>query len=99
MANAEIDSIFPNIKRAIVTITTKDGRQYKKQEDFAKGQPERPLSEEELLAKFHANAHGVLRKRRREGLIQATFTIDRYRNVSKYVPLLVGEKTPRSVME
>jgi len=29
--------------------------EYKKQEDFAKGEPERPLSEEELISKFTAN--------------------------------------------
>jgi len=91
-ANPEIDSIFPNVKRAIVTITTKDGRVFRKQEDFAKGQPERPLSEQELLAKFHANAQGALSKRQRERLVQATLTLDQYKNIDKYIPLLVSKK-------
>jgi len=89
IANPEIDSIFPSIKRAIVTISTYDGRTFKKQEDFAKGQPERPLSEKELLAKFHANAQ-VLSERQRERLIQATFAIEKYRNLRKFIPLLIG---------
>jgi len=89
VANAEIDSIFPNVKRAIVTITTKDGRTFKKQEDYAKGQPERPLSEGELLAKFHANAQEALSKRQRERLVQATLGIDKYDNVRRYIPLLI----------
>ena len=93
VANPEIDSIFPNVKRAIVTITTKDGRAFKKQEDFARGQPERPLSGQELIAKFHANAQAALSKRQREKLVQATLNIDRYDNVRKYVPLLISEKT------
>jgi len=88
-ANPEIDAIFPNVKRAIVTITTEDGRTFKKQEDSARGEPNRPLSEEELIAKFHANAQVALSKRQREELIQATLTIDHCKNVRKYVPLLV----------
>jgi len=88
-ANREIDSIFPRVKRAIVTITTKDGRTFMKQEDFAKGQPERPLSENELIAKFHANAGVALSERQNQKLIHATLTIDQYDNVRKFVPLLV----------
>jgi 2-methylcitrate dehydratase len=87
-ASPEIDAIFPNVKRAVVTITTRDGRTFKKQEDFAKGEPERPLSEQEVIAKFHANAEVALGKRQREELIQATLGIDRYNNVRKYLPLL-----------
>jgi len=97
IANPEIDAIFPNVKRAIVTITTKDGRTFKKQEDFARGEPERPLSEQELIAKFHANAQVALSKRQRGELIQATLTIDQYNDVRKYVSLLVRAATPRSI--
>jgi 2-methylcitrate dehydratase len=97
VANAEIDSLFPSIKRAIVTVTTKDGRTFKKQEDFAKGQAERPLSEQELLEKFHANAQGALGKRQLERLVHATLTIDQYKNVARYIPLLVTEKTASRV--
>ncbi|HXX72703.1 MAG TPA: hypothetical protein VEI80_03340, partial [Candidatus Acidoferrales bacterium] len=89
VANADIDSIFPNVKRAIVTITTKDGRAFRKQEDYAKGQPERPLSERELLAKFHANAQEALSKRQQERLVEATFGIDKYDSVRKFIPLLI----------
>jgi 2-methylcitrate dehydratase len=93
VANPEIDAIFPKVKRAIVTITTGNGRTFKKQEDFARGEPERPLSEQELVAKFHANAQDALSKRQREKLIQATLTIDQYNNVRKYVPLLIRTPT------
>jgi len=96
IANPEIDAVFPNVKRAIVTIMTKDGRTFKKQEDFARGEPERPLSEQELLAKFHSNAQAALSKKQRGELIQATLTIDQYNDVRKYVSLLVRAGTPRS---
>jgi len=96
IANPEIDSIFPKVKRTIIAITTADGRTFKRQEDFAKGQPERPLSEHELIAKFHANAQQALSKRQQEKLIQATLTIDRYDNVRRYVPLLSRSTTLQS---
>ena len=95
ISNSEIDSIFPNVKRAIVTITTKDGRTFKKQEDFAKGQPERPLSAQELIAKFDANAQTALGKRQREKLIRATLTLEQCRNVRQYLPLLVNAANAR----
>jgi 2-methylcitrate dehydratase len=97
IANPEIDAIFPNVKRAIVTITTKDGRTFKKQEDFARGEPERPLSEQELIAKFQANAQVALSKKQRGDLIQATLTIEQYNDIRKYVSLLVRAATPRPI--
>jgi 2-methylcitrate dehydratase len=94
--NSEIDSIFPKIKRTIVTITTRDGRTFRKQEDFAKGQPERPLSQQELIAKFRANADRTLGKRQREKLVHATLTLEHCRNLREYVPLLVNTAAIRS---
>jgi 2-methylcitrate dehydratase len=95
IGNPEIDAVFPNVKRAIVTIMTKDGRIFKKQEDFARGEPERPLSEQELIAKFHANSQAALNMRQRGKLIHATLTIDHYNDIRKYVPLLVCAATRR----
>jgi 2-methylcitrate dehydratase len=89
VANPEIDALFPKVKRAIVTITMNDGQSYRKQEDFAKGEPERPLSDEELLAKFRANAQGVLSEKRQEELIQATLEIEQFNDIRDYVPLLM----------
>jgi 2-methylcitrate dehydratase len=89
IANPQIDAVFPNVKRAIVTITTKDGRTFKKQEDFAKGDPKRPLSKQELISKFHANAQLALNDKQREELIQATLSIEGHADVRKYVSLLI----------
>jgi 2-methylcitrate dehydratase len=88
-ANPEIDALFPKVKRAIVTIKLKDGRMFRKQEDFAKGQPERPLSDQELIAKFHANAQAALSKKQQEKIIQATLNLEQSGNVRRYLTLLV----------
>jgi len=92
VANPKIDALFPKVKRAIVTITTNDGRSYRKQEDHAKGEPERPLSDEELLAKFRANAQDSIPERQQEELIQATLALEKFSNIRDYMPLLMRKR-------
>ena len=91
VANPEIDALFPKVKRAIVTIKTPQG-EYKKQEDFAKGQPERPLSEEELVSKFKANSEKKMSPSRMEDIIKATQELENIDEIGKYMKLLVSDK-------
>jgi 2-methylcitrate dehydratase len=91
IANPEIDALFPKIKRAIVTIKTSKG-EYKKQEDFAKGQPERPLSEEELISKFKANSEKKMSPSRMENIIKATQELENIDEIGEYMKLLVSDK-------
>ncbi|MBA7551267.1 hypothetical protein ES705_43806 [subsurface metagenome] len=91
VANPEIDALFPKVKRAIVTIKTSQG-EYKKQEDFAKGQPERPLSEEEIISKFKANSEKKISFSRMETIIKATQELENINEIGKYMELLVRNK-------
>jgi len=91
VANPEIDNLFPKIKRAIVTIKTSKG-EYKKQEDFAKGQPERPLSEEELISKFKANVEKKVSSSKMEDIIKATQELENIDEIGEYMKLLVSDK-------
>jgi len=91
VANPEIDNLFPKIKRVIVTIKTFKG-EYKKQEDFAKGQPERPLSEEELISKFKANAEKKVSSSKMEDIIKATQELENIDEIGKYMTLLASNK-------
>jgi 2-methylcitrate dehydratase len=91
VANSEIDALFPKVKRAIVTIKTSRG-EYKKQEDFAKGQPERPLSEEELISKFKANSQKKTSPSRMNDIIKATQELENIDKIGKYMKLLVSDK-------
>ena len=56
VADPQIDALFPGTKRAIATLTTNAGRTFTKTVDHAKGSPLNPLSDDELVAKFRANA-------------------------------------------
>ena len=91
IANPEIDALFPKVKRAIVTIKTPQG-EFKKQEDFAKGQPERPLSEEELVSKFKANSEKKISPSGMEDIIKATQELENIDEIGEYMKLLVSDK-------
>jgi len=91
VANTEIDAFFPKVKRAIVTIKTSK-EEYKKREDFAKGQPERPLSEEELISKFKANAEKKVSSSKMEDIIKATQELENIHEAGEYMKLLASDK-------
>jgi len=89
VANAEIDAMFPATKRAIATLTTNDGREFTETVDHAKGSPQNPLSDDELIAKFRANCDGVLDTARQDEIIAATWAFDECDDVREYMKLLV----------
>ena len=91
IANPEIDALFPKVKRAIVNIKTSKG-EFKKQEDFAKGQPERLLSEEELISKFKANSEKKISSSRMENIIKTTQGLENINEIGKYMELLINDK-------
>jgi len=93
VADGEIDSLFPKVKRAIVTITTEDGRHFTKLEDHAKGRAERPLSDEELIDKFRANAGHALTDRQLDDVVRATFDLESVSAVGEYMALLARDRT------
>lgn len=48
----ELSRLVPDKRAAVVTVRTKDGRTLTERVDYPKGEPENPMSEEELMAKF-----------------------------------------------
>ncbi len=90
-ADPEIDALFPKVKRAICSITTKDGTQYRKQEDFARGSKGYPMTDEELISKFKANASGKMSEERMNEIVDATFNLEKFTDITGYVTLLVSD--------
>ena len=88
VANAEIDALFPGVKRAIVTLTMDDGTSFTKQADYAKGRAESPLSDDELIAKFRANAAHAMSDGQMDKIVEATFALEEITNVGAYMKLL-----------
>jgi 2-methylcitrate dehydratase len=92
VADPEIDRLFPGVKRAIVRITTTGGAVYEEQVDHAKGSPENRMSDEEIAAKFRANAAAVLTSQQQERVIEATLALEDFADVGEYMQLLISDR-------
>jgi 2-methylcitrate dehydratase len=92
VADPEIDGLFPAVKRAIVRITTTDGAVYEEQVDHAKGRPQNPMSDDEIVAKFSANAAEVLTPERQDRVIEATWALEEFADIGEYMQLLVSDR-------
>ncbi len=92
VADPEIDALFPAVKRAIVRITTTDGAVYEEQVDHAKGSPENPMDDDEVIAKFRANAAAVLTSERQDQVIEATWGLEEFADIGEYMQLLVSDR-------
>ncbi|MBS0641915.1 MAG: MmgE/PrpD family protein, partial [Proteobacteria bacterium] len=58
VAVPELDKLYPAKFPARVTVTMKDGRRFTEMRDFPKGDPQDPLTPEEIEAKFLENCVG-----------------------------------------
>jgi len=92
VADPEIDALFPAVKRAIVRITTIGGEVYEEQVDHAKGSPENPMSDDEVIAKFRANASAVLTPEKQDQVIETTWALEDLADIGEYMRLLVGDR-------
>jgi 2-methylcitrate dehydratase len=88
VADPEIDAMFPGVKRARVRITDKDGNSHTAQVDHAKGSPNNPMSDDEIISKFRANAAEILDKMTQDKVIDLTWRFDELDEISGYLELL-----------
>jgi 2-methylcitrate dehydratase len=88
IADPEIDAMFPGVKRARVTITNLAGESFTAQVDNAKGSPLNPMSDDEVISKFRANAGAVLSKEQQDKVIDLTWRFDELEEISGYMGLL-----------
>ncbi len=68
--NVEIEKTFPAEWPALVTIHLEDGRSLEKMIRYPRGDPQNPLTWDELIAKFHTLAGAVLPPDRCEKIVQ-----------------------------
>jgi len=88
VADPEIDAMFPGVKRARVTITNNEGQSFTAQVDNAKGSPLNPMSDEEIISKFRANAGSILSKEQQDKVIDLTWRFDELEEIVSYMELL-----------
>ena len=71
-----------------VSVELKDGTRFNYTATLAKGHPENPLSDVEVLDKFRGNAKEVLDTRRCEALIKSAQHLESVENVGHMIDLL-----------
>lgn len=90
IADPEIDALFPKVKRARVTIKTASGGHHTAEVDAAKGDPQNPLTDDELIAKFRANAEPLLNRAHQDAVIKMSWGFDDIEDVGEYMELLIA---------
>ena len=91
VADPEIDAMFPATKRAIVSVTTTAGQTFTEQVDHAKGSPESPMTDDELIAKFKANSDGFISESRQQEIVDTIWVMGKKDlKISDFMKLLIG---------
>lgn len=64
-----LSSDYPRLRQARLNVTLKDGRLLEHLQETRRGDPEDPLSDDDLVAKFHELSTGILARRDAERLV------------------------------
>jgi 2-methylcitrate dehydratase PrpD len=83
--DAELDREFPKKWPAKVAVKTTDGRIFEHRLEHPKGDPENPLSWDELIAKFTSLASQVLTKSRCDEIVSLVRRVDQLDDISELV--------------
>ncbi|GAB3470744.1 MmgE/PrpD family protein [Azotobacter salinestris] len=86
------DPSYPGPERfqAEVRILLRDGRLVSTIEEHNRGSKQNPMSEAEILGKFHDNASDLLNPSQRDALIAAVMEMDTHNDAGQLVGLTVG---------
>jgi len=84
----ELDALYDEKWPAIVEVQTNDGRLLSARRDVPKGEPEFPVSDDELKAKFTSIATDAIDAAQAENLWQAIFALDGLDSISELTGLL-----------
>ena len=92
VTDPDLEKTFPKQWCATAEICTKDGKKYFTKVEYCKGDPENPLSWDELIEKFHSLSHGLMRKNQRVKIIDQVRSLDMIRDLRKWSPLLLRNR-------
>ena len=91
VADPEIEKVFPALQRVIVHIDTTDGRSFDKQLDYPKGDPQNPLTDQEIEEKFAALADGVLSAGAQKRAIDSVWNLEHIGSVTELMALMEAD--------
>jgi 2-methylcitrate dehydratase PrpD len=88
VADPELDKVYPKQWPASVEIITKSGKKLSTRIDYPKGDPETPLSWEELIQKFNYLVAPVFPEDRRVEIVSRVRSLETETSISSLVSLL-----------
>jgi 2-methylcitrate dehydratase PrpD len=90
VGDSQLDKLCPEKKPCIVTVKKKDGKRFSQRNDGPfKGDPENPLSAEDLERKFKKMTIPILGKRKAGEILRVIKQLERLNEISQLVDLLV----------
>jgi 2-methylcitrate dehydratase PrpD len=88
----DLEKTFPKQWCATAEIFTKDGKRYFTRVEYCKGDPENPLSWDELVAKFHDLSSGFWTRDRRSKIVETVKKLDEIQDLKKWSSLLLRNR-------
>ena len=85
----ELERSFPKQWRATAEILTQDEKSYSTTVEYPKGDPENPLSWEEMKERFHDLTGRIMKKEQRLKIIEGVGRLDAIKDIGKWSPLLL----------
>jgi 2-methylcitrate dehydratase len=92
VADPDIEAVFPELQRVIVSVRTTDEREFKEQLDYPKGDPRNPLTDQEIEEKFDALAAPVLSDEARARLKDAVWNLEKLDSVTALMDLCKADR-------
>jgi 2-methylcitrate dehydratase PrpD len=88
IADPELERSFPKQWRATAEIRTENGKSYSTTVEYPKGDPENPLSWEEMKERFHDLSGQIMKKDQRLKIIEGVEGLDGIKDMGKWSSLL-----------
>lgn len=88
----DLEKTFPKRWPATAEILTKDGKKYFTRVEYCKGDPENPLSWDELIEKFNDLSHPFWTRNRRSKIIETVKNLEEIQDLKKWSPLLLMKR-------
>ena len=88
----ELDRTFPKQWRATAEILTEDEKRYSTTVEYPKGDPENPLSWEEMIERFHELTGQIIKKDQRLKIVEALERLDGIKDMRKWSSQLLRKE-------
>ncbi|MFC1877231.1 MmgE/PrpD family protein [Thermodesulfobacteriota bacterium] len=92
IVDPELDRTFPKQWRATAEILTEDEKRYSTTVEYPRGDPENPLSWEEMIERFHDLTGQIIKKDQRLKIVEAVKKLDGVKDMRKWSSQLLRKE-------